>query len=329
MEVDQWASEQGLFPRHRFFKTSGSSGVEKWVALSVEALEWSARTVNQALGIGSSDVLGLALPEIHVGGYGVVVRARLAGARLARFERKWDAVSFADWCRKEGVTVTSLVPTQVHDLVEAGERGSSSLRVVVVGGGAFGGELEQRAREMGWPVEPSYGMTETSSQVATGDGLPLLPGWEARVENGHLALRGGGLFTSLIHREGKQWVAEDPKRDGWFVTKDRVELKDGRLRILGRADRVVKVLGELVDVEAVERFWRTELGADVAVATTPDERRGAGLHLFHEGDERDLGRINASRPGLERLASWTALRELPRSALGKIDRIALGKIRQE
>ena len=324
-EVEAWAEKAGLFGGHRFFKTSGSSGVEKWVALSEGALEWSARSVIEALGIVQSDVLGLALQEVHVGGFGLVVRARIAGAKLERFEGKWNAGWFSDWCGENGVTVSSLVPTQVHDLVAGGFRGAESLRVIVVGGGAFDDDLKERARELGWPVVPSYGMTETSSQVATGDGLPLLPGWSAKLVDGRLALNGGGLLTAEIRRSGRGFVAEDPKVEGWYVTSDRAELRDGGLRILGRADRLVKVLGELVDLEKLEGFWRGELGREVALVTEGDERRGVNLFLYHEGGEMDLSELNEGLPGLERLAGWRGMPELPRSPLGKIDRVALGK----
>lgn len=328
-EVEKWAMEEGGFEGHRFFKTSGSSGVEKWVALPEEALEWSARSVIKALGIGRDDVLGLALPEIHVGGYGVVKRAEISGARLVRFEAKWNVEEFASWVAAEGVTVSSLVPTQVHDLVAAGVRGSESLRVVVVGGGALDESLKKVARELGWPVVPSYGMTETSSQVATGDGLPLLPGWEAKMVGGRLAVRGGGLLTSVVRREGDGFVTEDPKVDGWFLTSDRVALEGGALRFLGRADRVVKVLGELVNLEMVEDFWREKLGVEVAVLDLPDERKGMELYLFFEGEERDLSEANLNRPGPERLAGWRAMDELPRSSLGKVDRLMLKKFHQK
>ena len=331
--IEKWTADRGLFPNHHFFKTSGSSGVEKWVALSTEALEWSARTVNEALRIGRSDVLGLALPEIHVGGYGVVKRAQLAGARLARYQGKWDAGRFSKWCGEEGVTVSSLVPTQVHDLVKAGVRGGDRLRVIVVGGGVFEEDLKESARELGWPVVPSYGMTETASQVATGDGLPLLPGWEARVLDGRLALRGGGLLTAVLFREGEGFVARDPKVEGWYLTNDRVELNGRSLRVLGRSDRLVKILGELVDLEGVEHFWQQWLGGGAAVVAQDDERRGVTLHLFHEGPERNLAQANRACPGPERLTGWHAMKKLPRSALGKVDRAVLRdflrKIHQE
>ena len=63
-EVETWAKKNGGFKRHRFFRTSGSSGREKWVALSDEALEWSARSVIGALGIVSKDVLAYAKVEL-------------------------------------------------------------------------------------------------------------------------------------------------------------------------------------------------------------------------------------------------------------------------
>ena len=327
-ELRQWAEGEEWLEGHRFFRTSGSSGEEKWVALSERALEWSAKMVVDALGMSGDDVLGLALPEVHVGGYGVLVRARISGARLARFRGGWDAGKFAGWCKEEGVTVLSLVPTQVHDLVSGGWRGGAQIRVVVVGGGALDEALAGRARELGWPVVPSYGMTETSSQVATGEGLPLLKGWEAKVVEGCLALRGGGLLTAVIRKEKGGFKAVDPKVDGWYFTQDRVELRGGCVRVLGRADRVVKVLGELVDLESLEGFWQRGLGKEVVIRTEEDERRGVSLFLLVEGEveEEAVERVNAQLSGLERAEGWRAVEELPRSPLGKLDRAALAEL---
>ena len=324
-EVEDWAKKNGGFKRHRFFRTSGSSGKEKWVALSDEALEWSARSVIGALGIDSKDVLGLALPVTYVGGYGMVLRAEISGASLLKLEVRWNAGSFADWCDVNRVTVSSLVPAQVYDLVSARLSCPTFMRSVVVGGGPLDEELAKKARDLGWPVIPSYGMTETSSQVATGDGLPLLQGWEAKIMEGRLALKGNGLLSAIIRRKGDGFVARDPKIDGWYMTNDRCELIGRGLRVLGRADRSVKVLGELVNLEELEKFWRGKLKREVALVARPDERRGVNLFLFYEGIELDLARWNTSLPGPERITEATAFELLPRSELGKIDRSALAK----
>lgn len=329
VELREWLAGREEFENHVIFKTSGSSGVEKWVALSKEALEWSARQVIDLLGMTGSDVCGLALPTVHVGGFGLALRAYLSGAKLAEFEGKWDAVRFGEWCLDQGVTLLSLVPTQVIDLVEGGVRAPNGLRSVVVGGGALKGDFGERAKVLGWLVLPSYGMTETSAQIATGEGLPLMEGWEARIEDGCLALRGGGLLTAVIRREGDHFFKVDPKVDGWFRTSDRVELHGRNLRILGRADRQVKVLGKLVDLESLEAFWRAELGCELALVARPDERRGEVLMLFLEGDGERVAGINRTLLGPERLMAYQVLESLPRSPLGKIDRAKLPQIQSD
>ena len=302
------------------FRTSGSSGLAKWVALSRESLEWSARAVIGRFSICADDVLGLALPTHHVGGFGVVARAHFSGACLKRYEGKWAAHRFVKWV--EGVTVTSLVPTQVSDLVRHKLSAPPSLRVAIVGGGVLSSELKKQACLLGWPVLESYGMTETSSQVATGAGLPLMEGWDAKVLDGRLALRGGGLLRGYLI----DGVFHDPKREGWFLTQDRALLHDRSLEILGRADRQVKVLGELVDLDVLERRWEEKLHCDLAIVTQPDARRGVNLLLVTTGAEGMIEDFNASLPGPERISAWRLIDALPRSALGKINREKLNQI---
>jgi len=322
----EWLAGRPEFQDHVVFRTSGSSGVEKWVALSKAALEWSARRVINYLEMTALDVCGLALPGVHVGGFGLRLRAHLSGASLVEFEGKWNGGRFGEWCAREGVTVSSLVPTQVRDLVEAGVSAPSCLRSIVVGGGVLKPELAEQAKLFGWPVLPSYGMTETAAQIATGDGLPLFDGWDARIEDGCLVVKGGGLLTAVIRREGEGFVADDPKVGGWFLTSDRAELDGRYLRILGRADRRVKVLGSLVDLEVLEEFWRGELGCELALVTRPDDRRGAALILFVEGEVVGIEKINRALLGPERVMAYQVVRALPRSSLGKIDRTRLREI---
>ena len=112
----------------------------------------------------------------------------------------------------------------------------------------------------------------------------------------------------------------------WDCTSQAHQNRFGRgLRVLGRTDRSVKVLGELVNLEELEKFWRGKLKREVALVARPDKRRGMNLFLFYEGIELDLARWNTSLPGPERITEATAVDLLPRSELGKIDRSALAK----
>ena len=102
------------------FASSGSTGAPKWVALQVEALRCSARAVNTHLAVTTADSWLLALPVFHVGGFGVVARAREAGCAFAEFRGDWDPGAFASTLEETKATLSSLVPAQVHDLVEGG-----------------------------------------------------------------------------------------------------------------------------------------------------------------------------------------------------------------
>ena len=277
---------------HLWLASSGTSGSVKLVALSRGALEAGAARVNALLGAEPRDVWINALPCHHVAGLAIHVRATLAGSKVVYFP-SWNPGDFVRQATRSAATLSSLVPTQLHDLVASGVRCPASLRAVIVGGGALHERLHARALDLGWPVLRSYGMTEACSQVATErspgsalDGwLPLLDQWEAKTDrHGILELRGPSLLTGwmIFDRDGTaRW--EDPKREGWFRTGDRAELRGREVRVLGRVDDLVKIRGELVDVGSLERSLQEHVRAGkIALHVQPDERNGAALHVVAE-----------------------------------------------
>ena len=324
---------------HVLFATSGSTGAPKWIALSKTALLASAAAVNRHLGVTRTSCWGLALPLHHVGGFGVAARAHEAGCRYARFDWRWDAASFAAWLTENEVTHASLVPTQVHDLVKAGIRTRHSLRAVVVGGGHLDLETGRAARSLGWPVLASYGMTEAASQIATQDfsaleqpyqpaPLPLLPIWRTRLaDDGRLEIAGPALFSGTLVKEEDEWRFI-PRGGDWHVTGDRVEIEGNLLTPLDRADLRVKVLGELVDPEDIERALVQLSGnrlapGSVVVVPVPDERAGHALVpvfdpiVNHAMAETLVNDHSAAVPGPWRLRPPVFPDVFPRSALGK------------
>lgn len=332
VEPPAWSGEA---PGLVWFRTSGSTGSPRWIGLSRESLLLSAAVVNRHLGVRDDEAWGLALPLRHVGGFGVVARAFEAGAPLERFSSAWEPVAFTRWVDAAEVAHLSLVPTQVHDLLEAGCEAPPALRTVVVGGGVLKDEAGQRARDLGWPVLPSYGMTEAGSQIATpppevlstpyGSGpLPVLPHWEVSCDaDGRIHLRGRSLFDCEA-RETEQGVNFERRSGDRHATGDRGRLVDGGLEVLGRLDSVVKVLGELVDPVAIER----DLGVDGAVVVAvPEERRGHRLLVVVEAEVSDIGEAiesyNRRAEGPRRVEGPVRVDEIPRSELGKVRRIEL------
>ena len=347
-------------PGHVWLATSGSTSADPsaltWVALGKAAILGSAAAVNEHLGVTGADTWAHTLPLFHAGGLGILARAHLAGARVvAGVDGRWDAWRFRERVMEERATLTSLVPSQVHDLVAARLHSPSSLRAVVVGGARLDPELHREARALGWPCLPSYGLTETASQVATAAigslssraypmVLPLLPHAAAREgSDGRLELRASSLLTCYAEVTAAGVRAWDPKREGWFATDDLGVVYPEGIEVLGRASDTVKVLGELVPLGRVEGqvwLWANDepllrgRGIDLAVVASPHPRLGHEIVLVAAHGDREVLRqldLNALLRALDdfsqdRLLPFERVRRLltaeriPRTALGKCRR---------
>lgn len=336
---------------HVLFETSGSSGKPKWVALSKEALRLSAAAVNKHLQVSAESSWGLVLPLHHVGGFGVCARAFEAGCHLKIFGKRWDAVAFTEWLARGHVTHTSLVPTQIHDLVKARSKALPTLKAVVVGGGHLDIETGQAARDLGWPILASYGMTEAASQIATQSldqlekpyqpaPIPLLPIWRAKISSDNvLSISGPALFTGYVLSASDLIPHPSfvPRPSEWYATADRCLLGLAGITPIGRADLLVKVLGELVDPELIERelvsLSEGKLIPGSFVITAIAEGRAANLlvPIFEFSCDADvvastLARYQKVTPGFRRLQSPVFIAKIPRSELGKPSRKDLAAI---
>jgi len=316
--------------------TSGSSGVAKFVVLSKAALRASGRAVNAHCGLTKDDIWLGNLPPFHVGGIGIHARAHANGAKVVPMP--WDAWSrdgsaFLAALGGARATLASLTPTHLWDLVRTGAMAPPSLRGLFLGGGRIDAGLVARAMDLGWPVWPTYGMTETASQVATSlvgdpEWLPLLPDWEARTDReGRLWLRGEALAEGAVTKVDGRWVFH-PARDaaGWMATGDACELRGRELRFLSRLDGAVKVSGELVSLPMMNDRVAA-LGIPGLVVAVPEPRRGNELVLVCEGGDGDLlVRFNEALPPIERVTRLIAVETLPRTEIGKPDRVAIEAI---
>ena len=322
------------------FATSGSTGNPSWIVLGKDALLASASAVNRHLLVTADSHWGLALPLHHVGGFGVPARAFAAGCAFSCFGTKWNAPLFASWLKDNQITHTSLVPTQIHDLVNARLPAPAGLKAVVVGGGRLASPLGQAARDLGWPVLASYGMTEAGSQIATQhpssltdlyqpEPLPVLDIWRvATSDDGRIRIAGPALFSGWLREADGSWTFHARSGD-WFTANDAVLVSGEGLHILGRADGMVKILGELVSPERIEAELAASSGIPFVVIAIPDARAGHRLvAVLETGSDRPaievaLARHHAACPSYERLSAPVFIETIPRSSLGKVQRSEL------
>lgn len=243
--VPQWHSQRLA----TLTLTSGSTGMPKAAAHSFNAHLSSAKGVLSLMPLGPQDSWLLSLPLFHVSGQGIVWRWLLAGACLVvRNMRSLD-----DALR--GCTHASLVPTQLWRLLHQPET-TLTLKEVLLGGAMIPVDLTEQAEQRGIRCWCGYGLTEMASTVCAkradalpGVGLPL-PGREMKLQDDEILLRGDNM-ASGYWRDGQLFPLADP--DGWFHTRDRGEMQNGELRIIGRLDNLFFSGGEGIQPEDVER----------------------------------------------------------------------------
>jgi acyl-CoA synthetase (AMP-forming)/AMP-acid ligase II len=196
---------------------------------------------------------------------------------------------------------------------------------------------------------PSYGLTEAASQVATatfpvGDAalpeMQLLAHLEAKSnQQGFICLKGESLLTAYALLSPKGCELVDPKVDGWFITADLGQVEGGSIAIFGRSDDMIKIAGEnvaLKQLEAILEELRLKCGfkGDMALVAAADARLGHAIQLAVVGAEGEVMSEGALLDGLiadfqravlpfERIRKVHYVKELPRSALGKLKGCAL------
>ncbi|HEG1826347.1 TPA: o-succinylbenzoate--CoA ligase [Enterobacter cloacae] len=232
--------------------TSGSTGLPKAAVHTCGAHLASAEGVLALMPYGEDDDWLLSLPLFHVSGQGILWRWLRAGARLTVREKQPLEQAL------QGCTHASLVPTQLWRLLNTHQR--IALKAVLLGGAAIPVELTQQARAQGISTFCGYGLTEFASTVCAkeADGEPdvgsALPGREVQVVNGEVWIKAQSM-ASGYWRDGA--LLPLTNSEGWFATRDRGELHDGRLTILGRMDNLFFSGGEGIQPESLERIIAT------------------------------------------------------------------------
>lgn len=339
------ASGAVAWPAHVWLATSGSSALPgtlpSLLGLSKHAFLVSAAAVNRHLEVVPGDRWLAPLPTFHVGGLAISARAALSGSEVIpywRSDRRWSPQAYHGALVDAGATLSAVVPTQLHDLVLHSLPCPPSLRCLLVGGAALSSELWEAAQSLGWPVSPTYGMTECCSQVATAllgassdsGGLPplqLLSHIDARVVDGQLQVRSEALASGRVRIQEDGYTVEDLLVGGWYLTGDKGAIEGDTLSIHGRAMDWIKVGGEGVDLVPLRRrlaglVSQAGLPGEHLLVAVPDARLGHVLATASSGcsAEQAESLLQAFNKGVLPYAvvrKAALLPSIPRSALGK------------
>jgi o-succinylbenzoate---CoA ligase len=282
--------------------TSGTTGAPAPVALTHANVLANALGTAVALGLDRDERWLCPLPLSHVGGLMVLLRSAIYATTAV--------IGPPD---RDDVTLASLVPTQLARLLDTPP--PPTLRAVLLGGAPAPRDLLVRARDAGWPVAPTYGLTQACSAVTIGE--------IGDVETSGAPLPG---VTVTIAPDGEILVAGPTVAGGGTLrTGDRGRLDDrGRLVVTGRKADTIVSGGENVapaEVEAV--LLEHPAVADAGVFARPHPEWGEAVTA------RVVLRADATGDELrawagERLAGYKVPKTievadaLPRTASGKL-----------
>ncbi len=324
--------------------TSGTTGEPKAVRLTENNLTASAEASAYRLGVAPDDRWLGCLPVGHMGGIAPVIRTAQYGTTLV-LQSEFEASNTAAYIKQYDITGISLVPTQLRRLLATEIETLSSLKTVLLGGAPASDDLLARASDAGIPVYPTYGLTETASQVATARpeqarqfpgtvGQPLYGTMIRIVDDGEVVgsnERGEIVVSGPTVTPG---YLDDSATDAAFSeygfhTGDVGHRDDdGRLWVEGRLDDLIQTGGELVAPATVESVIEEHTAVeDVVVVSVPDVEWGERVSAVVVADE--LGVTDLQEYCRSRLAPYAVPKtilfadSLPRTVSGTVDRHAV------
>jgi O-succinylbenzoic acid--CoA ligase len=320
--------EHDLDEIHCRILTSGTTGHPRSIGLTYGNHLWSAVGSAFNLGIEPTDRWLCCLPLHHVGGLSILMRSVVYGTG-AVVHRGFDVDAIATSLEGDGVTLLSLVTTQLSRLLEAGVD-LLPLRAVIVGGGPVPVEVLEEAIGRGATVVQTYGLTEAASQVTT-----LTPADIGR----KLGSAGRPLLTTHLRIQDGEILVQGPTvapgttdEDGWLHTGDlgRID-EEGFLYVEDRLGDVIVSGGEnILPTEVEEVLLRHSDVADAAVVGRADDEwqeAVAAVVVIREG--ADVSADELRRHCADSLAGYKVpkrfefVSELPRTSSGKLLRRVL------
>ncbi|MEH2436152.1 MAG: 2-succinylbenzoate--CoA ligase [Nostoc sp.] len=330
--------------------TGGSSGQIKFAIHTWETLIASVKGFTEYFQLKQVNSF-CVLPLYHVSGLMQFMRSFTTGGKLAILPFKAVETGKISNIKKSEFLI-SLVPTQLQRLLQNLELTEwlTQFNTVLLGGAPAWNELLEKARFHRIRLAPTYGMTETASQIATlkpDDFLngkissgQILPHAKVTIRNqqgeilnsnqiGNITIQAQSLALGYypITRENQADFQVD---DLGFLDEQ------GHLNIVGRnSDKIITGGENIYPAEIESAIQATQMVADICVIGIPDQHWGEALTAIYIPKKPNTSALKIQTLLKDKLSKfkipkyWIPQQNLPRNSQGKINRQQLQQIARE
>lgn len=277
--------------------TSGSTGSPKLVRQSYANILDNARSIVEYLKLDATERPITTLPMNYTYGLSIINSHLLVGATILTTEKDLTQREFWDFFRQAGATSFGGVPYtyELLDRLRFYRMKLPSLRTLTQAGGKILPHLHERfaeyARDTGRKFVVMYGACEATARMG------YLPSEMAVEKKGSMGVAIPGGRFRLVDDEGREIVTPDTvgeliyegknvtlgyaecgedlckgdERHGVLETGDMARFDaDGYYYICGRKKRFLKIYGNRVNLDEMERLIRERFDMDAACAGVDD-----------------------------------------------------------
>ncbi|AFZ59778.1 2-succinylbenzoate--CoA ligase [Anabaena cylindrica FACHB-243] len=321
--------------------TGGSSGKIKFAIHTWETLTASVQGFTEYFQLKTVNSF-CVLPLYHVSGLMQFMRSFTTGGKLVITPFK--EVEFSQIPNiNPAEFFISLVPTQLQRLLQNPQltQWLTQYHTVLLGGAPAWGELLEKAKFHHIRLAPTYGMTETASQIATlkpdeflngkTNSGKILPHAKITISNqtGNINIQAKSLALGYYPELWKN-------TDNFAVDDIGFLDSQGYLHIIGRSsDKIITGGENIYPAEIESAIRKTNMVIDVCVIGIPDKHWGQVLTAIYIPKNPNTSILEIQTQLKNQLGKfkipkhWISLPNLPRNGQGKINCQQLQKIAED
>lgn len=323
--------------------TSGSTGSPKFVRQSYENVLDNAQAIVQYLKLDKTERPITTLPMNYTYGLSIINSHLLVGATILVTEKGLMQKEFWEFFKKERATSFGGVPYtyEILDRLRFFRMNLPSLRTMTQAGGKLLPELHEKfamyAQESGRNFVVMYGQCEATARMGY---LPPKRAVEKKGSMG-IAIPGGKFYlmdvngkeiedsfttgelvykgknVTLGYAECGEDLLKGDERGGILETGDMAQFdEDGFYYIVGRKKRFLKIYGNRVNLDEIDRLVKGKFAIEAASTGTDDHMT---IFVTEESVADEVLRFVVEKTNLNQLAFQVrVIDEIPKNDSGKI-----------